>query len=148
MRGPTDDPQYIAKTLRTGCLVAGFVVLVLLSYGQTWAIVPYLSGFALAVSLLLLMEGFIRRVFDPKHLEVDNAESKKTKRGRREAIWFLAFGLLKYPILALLIWYLVRVWNTTQLMVFCGGFLTLHLIIGMRAMGRALTQTRTNAGKG
>ncbi|MDX1931513.1 MAG: hypothetical protein SFU56_02795 [Capsulimonadales bacterium] len=141
MSGDPAGSEYIGRTLRSALVVVAFVLAITASYGQVWAILPYLGGFALAAVLLAGMERFIRAVIRPDWLGTEIGAEAKERRRQVGTLWFLGFALIKYPLVALLLWWLVRVWDTRQLMVFAGGFLTLHLVMGLRAMGRVLTQT-------
>ena len=136
------DRQYVVRTVRSAGMVATFAVMILLSYGQGWAVPPYLIGFALSVVLLVLMDGFIRNIFSPERLGQGGGEAGRERRKQFGLVWFVAFALVKYPLVALLFYFLVRAWDIRYIMAMTVGFLTLHLVMGMRAMGRALTEGR------
>ena len=126
--------EYFQKTLRT----LGYVVLILtaalLNAGAYWAVPPFLAGVALAVVLLLGWNGFIRSLTP----ENGRQAGMQTRWRRR----FLTFALIKYPLVALLIWWLTRLWDARSLMVFVGGFLLLHAVIFLRTLGRMLTEEK------
>lgn len=133
-----DDRQektYIVRTLRSTAVVTAFVVFMLASYRQTWAIAPLLIGVMLAVVLLVGMERFVRTIFSPAAV----LAARKKGRDRRWAL--LGFALVKYPLVALLIGAIVRAWASEprRIMAFVGGFILLQVVIGLRAAGRALT---------
>jgi hypothetical protein len=50
----------------------------------------------------------------------------------------MGFALIKYPLVAVLIWALTRAWNLRAIMAFTGGFVLIHLVIALRAIGRIL----------
>lgn len=124
--------QYLLKTLRAVAIVAGFAAVTLAAYQQFWAIAPLLAGTALAVVLLLGWDRFIQAVFTPE-------KARMTQRARRA---FLLFALVKYPLVAALIWWLSRNWDSARLMVFTGGFLILQAVMVLRGIGRMLTENR------
>jgi hypothetical protein len=105
----------------------------LASYGQFWALAPALAGAALALVLLRGMERFVRGVFTP-----ERAAGPKNSGGRGSRRALLLFALVKYPLVALLIWAAVRFWDGAQVMALAGGFVLIHAVIGLRAMGRYL----------
>jgi hypothetical protein len=126
---------YIIKTLRSMAVVTAFVLFLLVSYGQWWAIAPVLAGAALAVVLLAGLDGFVRWLFTPERLRGRFAAGKAGAGGMP----LLAFAAVKYPLVALLLWGLVRAWDIKRLMAFVGGFILLHLVIVSRALGRLVT---------
>lgn len=138
-----DDPvgkKFVARTLRSTAFVTGFIVLMLYSYRQIWAIAPLLIGVALASVLLLGWDWFVRGLFTPDAIRKD----RKKRRDRKWAL--LALALVKYPLVALLLWRMVHVWagEPRRLMVFIAGFLLLQTVIALRALGRLLTEKRTD----
>jgi hypothetical protein len=132
--GSNSDPGgrlYILKTLRTTAVVAVFVLFMLTAYGQWWALLPVLTGVALAVTLLAGLDGFVRWLFTPERLR---------RSGGKAGGWpLIAFAMIKYPLVALLLWALTRAWDTRRLIAFIGGFMLLQLVIVSRALGRLLT---------
>ena len=125
--------EYFTRTLRTTGWMALFVALLLVHLGQYWAIVPVVAGVALAVVLLLGWNGFARslRVVRGSGPGVDAA------RARRH---LLGFALVKYPLVAVLIWWLTRIWSDRELMAFVGGYLLLQAVMVLRAVGKMLTE--------
>ena len=126
--------EYFQKTLRTLGYVTLIILGALLNAGVYWAVPPFLAGVALAVVLLLGWNGFIRSLV-PERGAVGEMAARWRKR-------FLTFALLKYPLVALLIWWLTRLWDARSLMVFVGGFLLLHAVIVLRTLGRMLTEEK------
>jgi hypothetical protein len=126
-----DGRRYVAKTLRVTAVVTIVVALTLASYGQNWAILPVIAGAALAGLLLYGWERFVRTAFSPEAVKA----ARENGRDRRWAI--AGFALVKYPLVALLIWFLVQIWDQRQLMAFVGGVILLHVVIALRAAGSA-----------
>lgn len=138
-RGGVEDDiaegrRYIRATLRSTAAVTGFVVFMLAAYRQAWAIIPLLVGVALGAGLLVGWDVAVRRLFSPDAVR---------KSGRNRTWALLAFALVKYPLVGLLLWAIARFWSLKQVMVFVGGFLLLHAVIGLRALGRALTENNS-----
>lgn len=127
--------DYLRRTLRATGWMALFVATLLLHLSQYWAIVPVLAGVALAVVLLLGWIGLARslRVMRGSPPGVDLARAKRN---------FLGFALMKYPIVAVLIWRLVHAWSDRELMAFAAGYLLLQAVIFLRAVGKMLTENR------
>jgi hypothetical protein len=102
------------------------------------------------------MDWFIRRAFTPeqawkarrkmqekKRLQQSKKDGKgepteKKIRGNAAGAMLLGFALIKYPLVAVLIWALTRAWNLRAIMAFTGGFVLIHLVIALRAIGRIL----------
>jgi hypothetical protein len=127
--------EYLNQTLRmTGYLLA-FVLMLLIHFGQSWAMLPLVAGTGLAVILLLVWSGFVQRVIRPSaSIEEKNGAEKRMQRS------FLLLALIKYPLVSVLIWFLTRRWDNASLMVFVGGILLLHAVITLRAVGKLLTE--------
>jgi hypothetical protein len=132
---PSEEAQnYWAKTLRSAVFVVGFVLFVLASYGQIRLLLPLAGGFALSTVLFGVWEKSIRTLFTPERLR-----KKVGKAPQKPTTILLGIGLVKYPLVGLLLWWLVRIWNAEQMMAFVSGFTLLHIVIGLRALGRWLT---------
>jgi hypothetical protein len=115
-------------------VVTAFALFLLVSYGQWWALAPVLAGAALAVVLLAGLDWFVRWLFTPERLR---GRSGGAKAGAGMPL--VVFAAVKYPLVALLLWALVRAWDTKRLMAFVGGVMLLHLVIVSRALGRLVT---------
>lgn len=126
--------RYVFKTLRSVAFVTAFIVFALASYGQWWAIGPFLGGVALGSGLLFGMDHFIRSAFTPEKAR----EAKRTGKNASGSA-LVIFTLVKYPLVALLLWAATRIWDLQQLMVFAGGFMLIQAVIALRAVGGHLT---------
>ena len=53
----------------------------------------------------------------------------------------MGFALIKYPLVGLLIWAIVRAWgqDAARMIAFVGGFVLLQVVIALRAVGKAVT---------
>ncbi len=130
-----DGKGYVLKTLRSTAVVAVLVALTLASYGLNALIAPFMSGVLLGAVLLWGLDKFVRGVFAPEKVR---ARKKSGTDGR----WaLLAFALIKYPLVGVLLWLVVRAWGheTARIMAFAGGFILLQVIIALRAVGKAIT---------
>lgn len=126
------ETEFIARTYRSAAFVTGFVLFVLASYGQFWALLPVAAGAALGMVLLRFLEVTVRRTFTRERA----ADARKNRKGSGPGRALLGFALVKYPLVALLIWAVVRVWDAREVMAFTAGFILLQMVIGLRAMGR------------
>jgi hypothetical protein len=127
------DERYFFKTARSASVVAAFVGFVLGSYGLFWGLAPLAAGFGLAVALFWGWDWVIRA-----NLTADKLRQEKNK-GRYASTTILWFALVKYPLVGLLIWWFTQVFSVRQMIVFAGGFMLLHLVILLRALGKKLT---------
>ena len=133
----TDDwigTGFVGHTLRTAAVVGVLVVLVLASYGQFWAIGPMVFGLALSAALLYAWDVFVRGLLTPE------AAKKGKGMGNRRKGSIVLFSLIKYPLVGLLLYVAVRLWggDPRRALAFLGGFILLHLVIGLRAVNRAI----------
>ena len=128
------EEGFVRRTYRSAAIVTAFVLFTLASYGQFWALLPVFAGAALGVALLFLMELFVMRLFTPERAQ--QAKKKAPAKGTNRAI--IGFALVKYPLVAFLIWTAVHFWETRQVMAFAGGFILLHIVIALRAIGKSL----------
>lgn len=133
-----DTRSYVRKTLRAVAILAACCVLILANLGLPWAILPLLTGLGLAVVLLVgwwVMSGHVvagaRRA---------STLEEKSRQKRRVGGLILLFALVKYPMVAALIWWLTRVWTARELAAFLIGFLVLHLVIAARGLGKLLSE--------
>ena len=127
------DTEFVRRTYRSAACVTGFVLFMLASYGQFWAVVPFAGGVLLGGVLLYAMDRMVRALFTPARARV----VKKTRKGGPERA-LLGFALVKYPLVALLIWAVTRFWSQPEVMAFAGGFILFHTVIGLRGVGRFL----------
>ncbi|MBC8103757.1 MAG: hypothetical protein H7Z41_14375 [Cytophagales bacterium] len=155
-----EGQQWVPATLKSGAVVTGLVTTLLAAYGLNWSIGPILGGAALAGGLIGAMGWFVRRAFTPERAweakrrmqrerrqekrgerreaaPAGEGGQKKTQRNRAGAM-LLGFALIKYPLVAVLIWAVTRAWDLRGVIAFAGGFVLIHLVIALRAVGRIL----------
>jgi hypothetical protein len=148
---------YLLKTLRTFAVVTGFVAFLLYGYKQSALIPPFLGGAALGVVLLLTLEVTIRRIFAPLPKEKTAGENnkndkngedfdrgKKKSHGMRQKTLFLLVALIKYPLVGILLWWIASHWKYVEVIAFAGGFVLLQMVIGLRALGRAIADNQNS----
>lgn len=139
------DEGFIRRTYRSVAYVTAFTLFVLASYGQFWALAPVLAGVLLGTGLLRAWEVFVRRAFTPERA----AEARENPKRRSAGRTILGFALVKYPLVALVLWAAARFWEQRQVMAFAGGVTLIYGVIALRAAGRALVdQQNANAGAG
>lgn len=136
--GKEYERGYLFRTLRSTAFVATFVMLVLAAYGLTRLVAPFAVGVGLASVLLWGLNLFVRNIFTPKPRGLSDEEKKK---GDRKKAGLIALALVKYPLVGLLIWAIVRAWghDTARMIAFVGGFLVLQIVIALRAVAKAVT---------
>ena len=134
------DENYVLHTLRSMVVVAVIIALILASYGQAKLIAPFGVGVGLAGTLLWGLEKFVRGIFAPEKVRAQ----KKAGRDGRAAL--LVFALIKYPLIGVLLWFVVRAWgaDVQRMIAFIGGFILLQAVIALRAVGKALTTAKTD----
>ena len=134
------NENYVLRTLRSTAIVALIVALTLASYGHAALIAPFSVGVLLAGGLLWGLEKFVRGVFAPEKVRAQ----KKAGRDGRGGL--LLFALIKYPLVGVLLWVVVRAWghDMARMMAFVGGFILLQLVIALRAVGKILTTPKTD----
>lgn len=134
------DEEFLRRTYRSVAFVTAFVLFLLASYGQFWALLPLLAGALFGTLLLYGMQVFVRGAFTP-----ERAREARVRGPRRS---LLGLALVKYPLIALALWAATRVWGDREIAAFAGGFTLIPTVIGLRAMGRALTDRGNKDGDG
>jgi hypothetical protein len=129
----TEPRVYVTHTLRATAPLALVTVGLCWRFGQTWAIPPFLTGLAMAVVLFVGWYIFIRQNITPQAVKKNNGIRE------RKVVLFL-FALIKYPLVATLLWFVVHNGETRDVMVFVGGFLFLQMVMVLRAIGKMLTE--------
>lgn len=134
--------HYLKKTLRAAGVLVLCAVAVAANLGLVWAIVPFLVGLTLAVLLLLGWWAATEMVV--RGGKPSGSAFEKSRQKRRAGGLILGFALVKYPMVAALIWWLTRVWTSHELIAFVLGFLLLHAVIALRAVGKLLNEKSAN----
>ena len=149
------DGDFVRRTYRSTLWVTAFVLFVLASYGQFWALMPVAAGVALALALLRTLEVLVRGVFTPEKARAAwRRERKGEKQGGPKGA-LVAVALVKYPLVALLLWAATRFWQERELRAFVGGFILVQAVIALRGVGGCFVNRRgdetnegTNRGEG
>lgn len=128
--------DFVRRTYKTTAVVAAFVLFVLASYNQFWALAPVAGGVLLGLALLRVLEWGVRRAFTPERAR----EARRgTGLGKPKAALVVA-ALVKYPVVAGLLWTVTRFWSAREVMAFAGGFVLVQTVIALRGMGRFLVE--------
>jgi hypothetical protein len=136
------DTDFLRRTYRSALIVTAFVLLTLTAYGLYWALWPLIGGAGLSLSLLVAGEAVVRRVFTPERAMAERKGRRSGGGARAASGLLLGLALVKYPLVALLVWMVVRWSEMRQVMVFAGGFALIHMVIGLRALSRHLVVDR------
>ena len=136
-----DEPnRWLRTTLRSTLWLAGTVVFLLCGWNQWWAVVPFLIGLTVAVALLASLVFVVPRVLIPLR-----PEKKRSGLAPKSAI--TAFALVKYPMVATLIWWVVGQWDSRSVIAFAAGFICLQAVIGLRAVGGMCSDAVSQTGR-
>ena len=129
--------DFVRRTYRSTVFVALFVLFVLASYDQFWALLPVTAGVALGLGLLRALEWSVREAFTPERARAARQQQQQN-RGRKfgPKAALAAAALVKYPLVALLLWAATRFWNEHEVMASAGGFVLVQTVIALRGMGR------------
>ena len=133
---PPGPAQWLLATLRATGWLAITIVFLLCGWNQWWAIVPFVGGLTLAVCLVVALSILVPRTLRPP-------DSEKKRRGPSPKTAILAFALVKYPMVATIIWWIVRTWETRAVVAFAGGFICLQLVMAARAIGKAWSDSQS-----
>ena len=140
------ETSFAARTVRSAAVVVAVIALLLAGTGRTALVVPFAGGAILGAVLLLGFEIVVRRSFGAddilaqKGVVLPGTQKPEKKFAGKGAI--LLFALIKYPLVALLIWFVTRNASVTQVAAFASGFVCLQLVIGLRGLGAFLTSPR------
>lgn len=136
---PAEPRRWLFATLRATGWIATTVAFLLCGWNQWWALTPFATGIALATALVASLATTIPRIVTPA-----SPEKKPPRIAPKTAI--LTFALIKYPMVAILVWWIVDRWETRSVVAFAAGFVCLQLVIGLRAAGRIWSDAVTRPG--
>lgn len=131
---PPDPAQWLLGTLRSTGWLAITIVFLLCGWTQWWALGPFAAGLALATLLLVSLATAVPRIIRPP-------SDEKNRQGPAPKTAILGFALVKYPMVATIIWWIVRTWEMRAVVAFAGGFVCLQLVIAARAIGKAWSES-------
>jgi hypothetical protein len=129
-----DASGWTRATLRSAAWLATTIAFLLCGWNQWWALGPFAVGFALGIALLLGHAWAIPKIIVP-------AGHQKKRRGLAPKTAILGIALVKYPLVATLVSWIVRHWEPRAVVAFAGGFVCLQAVIGLRAIGKAMTES-------
>jgi hypothetical protein len=129
----TEPRVYVLHTLRATAVLAIIAIGLCWRYAQIWAILPFLTGLAMAIILFAGWYLVISQNVTPKALKKNNG-----MQGRKVVLFL--FALIKYPLVTVLLWFVVHNGGTREVLVFIGGFLFLQMVMVLRAVGKMLTE--------
>jgi|GEM_PF-830618 hypothetical protein len=128
------DEGFLRRTYRSTLLLTGVGLLYLWAYQWTWAMLPLASGAALALAMLGANDLVAKR-FLPGVAE----ETRKNRGDGRAGLRALAgVALVKYLLVAPVLWLLVRWWSLNELAAFAFGVSLVPTNIVLRVVGRCL----------
>jgi hypothetical protein len=130
------ETDFVTRTYRVTLFVAVFVLFVLASYNQFWALAPVGGGVLLGLVLLRALEWAVRGVFTPERAR----EARRSKRLPKPKSTLIVAALVKYPLVAALLWAVTRVGDERTVVAFAGGFVLVQTVIALRGMGRFLVE--------
>jgi len=140
-----DGSDFVPRTMKTFAVVVAGAVFLLAAIGRFVWIAPFVGGALLGTALLVAWEYVIRRAFTAEQVllargVVSSADGDKTppkkKFGGKRAL--LAFALIKYPAVGLLLWWVARHMAQQEIAAFMSGFVLLQIVIGLRGLGAYL----------
>ena len=135
---PREPSAWLVATLRSTAWLAITVAFLMCGWNQWWALGPFALGLTVAIALLVSLAVAIPRVVGPQ-----NPGKKRPRMAPKTAISM--FALVKYPVVATLIWWVVDHWESRSVVAFAGGFVCLQMVIGLRAAGRIWSDTVATA---
>lgn len=121
----------IHKVYRSVAITWATAMIWALGLGRPWIALSITLGMALSTAVLAGFDWVVHRAFVPDARSAGRALFK--------------FSLLKYPLIGVGLYWLVR-WDRVSLFAFCGGIALVHLAIIARMMGIALVE-RLNESK-
>ena len=114
------NEHFISKIYRSTVLAWALAMLWALVLGKPWIALSITLGTMVGTALLLTLDYTVRRAFVP--------EAKSPRRS------LLIVALVKYPLIGLLLYVLVR-WNRVSIPAFCGGIVLVHFAILAKLAG-------------
>lgn len=115
------DENFLKRVYKTSFYFLFFIIALLLLGKFLWEVFSLSSGFLLSILLLYILEITVKKSFQKK-----------------EKIFLLKVSLIKYPLLALIAYFLVK-WGKINLILFTLGFFIPYLVIFLKAVGIIIT---------
>jgi hypothetical protein len=115
------DENFLKRVYKTSFYFLFFITGLLLLGGFFWEVFEISSGFLLSILLLYILEVTVKKSFQKK-----------------EKIFLFKVSLIKYPLLILIAYFLVK-FEKINLILFTLGFFIPYLIIFLKAVGIVIT---------
>lgn len=119
--------NFLKRVYRTSFYFLLYISGLLLLGKFFWQVFEISSGFLLSILLLYILEVTVKKSFQKK-----------------EKIFLLKVSLIKYPLLILIAYFLVK-FTKINLILFTAGFFIPYFIIFLKAIGIILTERYKNA---
>ena len=120
-----DDRGFIRRTYISIAITWATAMCWAFAFQKPWIALSITLGTILGTAILASFDWLVRRAFVPE------------ARSPRRAL--VKFGLLKYPLYGLALYWLVR-WDKISLPAFCGGIVLVHFAIIMKMLGIRLIE--------
>lgn len=142
------DDGFLRRTYRSSCILVGFIILYIWAHGFTWAVLPMFLGAAISLGLLYINEVGFGSLIAPFASDAEGASAKEKKwllsRRLGKLSWIV---LVKYVLVAVVVWLLMRQWTLPQVAAFAGGFCLVHINIVLRVISRLLIARMNESSK-
>jgi hypothetical protein len=126
-----ESQDTIRKIYRSVALTWAIAMIWALGLGKPWIALSITLGMVLGTAVLAGFDWLVRRSL--------GGNGKSAGRA------LLKFGLMKYPLICLALYWLVR-WSKVSLLAFCGGMALVHFAIIAKMAGIVLVE-RMNESK-
>jgi len=134
--GSALDEGFLGRTYRSTTVLALFGAFYLWAYGLTWALLPAAVGVALALGMLWVNDAGLRRALSAAPR---SGSAGKNSGGGLSVRAITGVALVKYALVAPLLWLLVRYWDLRALGAFACGVSLVPTNIALRVVSRCLT---------
>lgn len=142
------DDGFLRRTYRSSAIMVAFVILYVWAYGYGWAVLPLFLGAAVNLGLLYINEVGFGSLIAPFANDAEGASAKQKKwlmsRRLGKLSWIV---LVKYVLVAVVVWFLARQWTLPQIAAFAGGFCLIHINIVLRVISRLLIARMNESSK-
>lgn len=120
-----DDQGFIRRTYVSIAITWATAMCWAFAFQKPWIALSITLGMILGTAILASFDWIVRRAFVP---EARSAQKALVK-----------FGLLKYPLYCVALYWLVR-WDRISLPAFCGGIVLVHFAIIVKVLGARLVE--------
>jgi hypothetical protein len=121
------EPDFVKKIYKSVILLWGLALVWCLALWKLWLAVSLTLGMALGTAILASFAYIIPRIIVPGAVK-----SRKS---------LIKYAILKYLLIAVLLFFLVR-WKQVSLLGFCGGIVLVHAAILAKFAGAYMVERR------